>query len=81
MQLPDPSIILKWPAANLVNPETRGPAAIIVVSILLFVVTALLALRVYTRIWISKVFGLDDTLILLAYVSDSGRHFDGHEEY
>ncbi|KAF3770175.1 hypothetical protein M406DRAFT_232296, partial [Cryphonectria parasitica EP155] len=68
MQIPSASVISHWPAANYTNPVTRGPAAIIVVSVLLFLVTTLLAIRIYTRLRISKGFGLDDVLILVAYV-------------
>lgn len=73
MQIPDISVISTWPPPNYINPETRGPAAIIVVSILLFLVTVLLAVRVYTRVVISRGFGLDDILILLAFVRNSTR--------
>lgn len=79
MQLPPVSIIASWPPANLTNPETRGPGAIITVSLLLGLVTMLLSIRVYTRLWISKGFGLDDVLILLAYVGNrSYLHFSKH---
>lgn len=70
MQIPPASVLSSWPESNYINPETRGPAEIITVSVLLALVTILLGLRVYTRLWISKGFGLDDVLILLAYVRD-----------
>lgn len=43
--------------------------AIIVITVLLSLVTLLLIVRIYTRLRISKGFGLDDVFILLAYVS------------
>lgn len=71
MQIPPASVLNSWPPPNHVNPETRGPVAIITVSILLFFVTAILGVRVYTRVRISKGFGLDDVLILVAYVRNT----------
>jgi hypothetical protein len=60
-----------WPMPNYVNPETRGPAGKIVGSTLISLVTVIVALRIYTRHFISKSLGLDDILILLSYV----RHY------
>lgn len=70
MQLPSVEVIKSWPASNFVNPEKRGPVAIITVSVLLGIVTILLAVRIYTRLRISQGFGWDDVLIMLAYVGD-----------
>jgi hypothetical protein len=58
----------KWPAPNYVDPETRGPAFVIVIVIFTVLVTVTLSARLYTRLCISKVFGLDDILISCAYV-------------
>lgn len=71
MQIPPASVLSTWPAPNYVNPETRGPSAIITVSVLLGLVTLLLVARIYTRVYISRGFGLDDVLILLAYVCET----------
>jgi len=68
MKAPPLSVVLKWPTANYVNPDTRGPANVIVVAVLLAIVAVILGIRLYTRIKISKGFGLDDILILLAFV-------------
>ncbi|POS70804.1 integral membrane protein [Diaporthe helianthi] len=62
------SALQKWPTPNYANPERRGPAAAIVVSVLLGLVTLTLIIRIYTRVWISRGFGLDDVLIMLAYI-------------
>lgn len=62
------SALQNWPAPNYVNPERRGPAATIVVSVLLGLVTLILIVRIYTRVRISRGFGLDDVLIIFAYV-------------
>lgn len=60
--------ISQWPAPNRVNPETHSPAMIVIVVFLMVCVTILLGIRLYTRQVISKGSGLDDILILLAYV-------------
>jgi hypothetical protein len=62
------AVVLSWPAPNYVDPETRGPGKTILTVFLWTVVTAILALRLYTRRFISFGFGWDDILITLAYV-------------
>lgn len=62
------SALQNWPTPNYVNPERRGPAATIIVSVLLALVTLILVVRIYTRVRISRGFGLDDVLIIFAYV-------------
>ncbi|KAI0128949.1 integral membrane protein [Xylariales sp. AK1849] len=62
------SVLASWPKPNYVNPETRGPAAEIVGIILVSLVTIIIVLRLYTRQFISKGFGLDDILIFVSYV-------------
>jgi len=62
------SALQNWPTPNYVNPERRGPTATIVVSVLLGLVTFILIIRIYTRVRISRGFGLDDVLIIFAYV-------------
>lgn len=74
MQIPPPSVLSTFPAPNFVNPDTAGPAAFIIVSVLLFLVIVLLGIRIYTRLWISRGFGLDDILIMLAFVRAHSRH-------
>ncbi len=68
MRVPPLSVLATWPAPNYADPETQGPTNIIVVSVLLGIVTAILGVRVYTRLRISKSFGLDDILVVAAYV-------------
>jgi hypothetical protein len=57
-----------WPTPNYANPETRGPGVIYINSILYPLVVAVVGIRTYTRVFISRSFGLDDTFILLAMV-------------
>ncbi|KAK7970434.1 hypothetical protein PG996_001137 [Apiospora saccharicola] len=68
MIIPPLSVIASWPRPNYVNPESQGPAGVGVGSTLIVLVTITLLLRLYTRRWISKGFGLDDILIACAYV-------------
>ncbi|KAG8161875.1 hypothetical protein KVR01_008862 [Diaporthe batatas] len=62
------STLQNWPTPNYVNPERRGPAATIILSVLLGLVTLILIIRIYTRVRISRGFGLDDVLIMFAYI-------------
>ncbi|ETS80597.1 hypothetical protein PFICI_08126 [Pestalotiopsis fici W106-1] len=57
-----------WPEPNYINPETRGPAAKIVGCILISLASIVIFLRMWTRQFISKSFGLDDILIVFSYV-------------
>jgi hypothetical protein len=66
MLLPPAEVLASWPAPNYINPETRGPALIIISSILLAVATVSVSLRVLEKLTVFKSFGIDDILILLA---------------
>lgn len=68
MQIPPLDVLAAWPAPNYVNPETHGPANIIVFGILMGISAIFLTIRIYTRIAISRGFGIDDVLIILAFV-------------
>ncbi|KAK8088805.1 hypothetical protein PG997_003766 [Apiospora hydei] len=68
MIIPPPSVIASWPKPNYANPESQGPAGVGIGSTFVALVTIVLLLRLYTRRWISKGFGLDDILIVCAYV-------------
>ncbi|KAI2469292.1 hypothetical protein F4781DRAFT_230408 [Annulohypoxylon bovei var. microspora] len=67
MQLPPPSVAASWPTINHINPETRGHLGMIVGLLLVVLVTIILAIRLYSRKWLTRGFGLDDVFILLAY--------------
>jgi hypothetical protein len=64
-----PDVISSWPAPNTVDPERRGPALIIINSILLPLSLVVVGLRLYTRLRIARSAGLDDFFIALASVS------------
>lgn len=69
MQLPPASVLASWPAANYVNPtHVRGPELIIIAGIFFPLAVLMVILRVFTRIRISKAFGIDDVFLLAALV-------------
>jgi hypothetical protein len=68
MQLPPLAVIESWPLPNYIDPVTRGPAIIIMNLVLFPSVCLFIAIRVYTRLCISKSFGADDWLILASLV-------------
>ncbi|RPB01125.1 hypothetical protein L873DRAFT_1735260 [Choiromyces venosus 120613-1] len=69
---PPPSVIDGWPAANTVNPPHRGATLVVVESTLVVLVFVVVCLRVYSRVWIRKAFGLDDWIILPAALASIG---------
>ncbi|KAL1901365.1 hypothetical protein Sste5346_001770 [Sporothrix stenoceras] len=68
MQRP-PAQLLSWPSLHLAAADTatRGPAVLILLSILLSITTLLVGVRIYTRCRITHGFGSDDVLILMAF--------------
>ncbi|GME64378.1 hypothetical protein GTA08_BOTSDO12914 [Neofusicoccum parvum] len=66
------SVLFTWPAPNYVNPDTRGPALLVVNAVFITLCTITLFLRLYTRIFIKRWFGSDDVFIILAYISTVG---------
>ena len=65
---PPTSQLRQWPTPNYIDPEERGPELVVVNSVFLAFATIFIALRLYTRIFVKKWFGLDDILIALGYV-------------
>lgn len=68
MQIPPAAVIASWPTPNYTDPVVRGNAVIVMNLILYPIVLSILAIRIFTRISISKSFGADDYLIVLALV-------------
>jgi len=66
MRLPPLDVIAHWPKPNYEHPVTRDPSNIIFNSILLPIVSVLVGIRVFTRLRISRSFGIDDWLIVAA---------------
>lgn len=46
--------------SNFINPETRGPAVIILCSVFVGIMWPLLLLRLYSKAWVVRKFGWDD---------------------
>ncbi|KAJ8133286.1 hypothetical protein O1611_g350 [Lasiodiplodia mahajangana] len=68
MKIPPVEVVASWPRPNYRDPESRAPAGQIIGSILLALVTIIVAIRLYSRKRLTNGFGLDDTFICLAYV-------------
>ena len=65
---PPPEVIASWPTPNYVDPTTKGYGLVILCSVLGFFSIATVSLRLWTRASITKNFGADDWVILLAMV-------------
>ena len=65
-------VILSWPRPNYVDPVRRGPALLIVNSILLPIAGVVVMARLYTRLRVVRSAGLDDLFIGLALVPAIG---------
>jgi hypothetical protein len=63
-----PELVAEWPKPNYINPETRGPALYIINGLFFTLATFAIVIRLYARIFVRRWFGLDDFLILLAWV-------------
>ncbi|KAH8705852.1 hypothetical protein BGW36DRAFT_457224 [Talaromyces proteolyticus] len=60
-------IVASWPLPNYADPVTRGDGIVIASVVFGVVGTIATALRVYTRIWITRTMGADDILIIFAW--------------
>lgn len=68
MRSPPPEVMATWPTPNYDDPETRGPALLIVeLTIMPIAVLSLLA-RLYVRFFKVQKSGLDDWLMVAAMV-------------
>ena len=68
MQFKHPQVVATWPKPNLIDPVRRGPELYIVNSIFFSLTTLVLMIRLYTRIFVRRWVGLDDALIITAWV-------------
>lgn len=68
MRFIPPEVLLSWPVPNYDNPKTRGDALLIVNGIFISLATITVILRLYTRVFIKRWFGMDDFFIMLALV-------------
>jgi hypothetical protein len=67
MQLPPVEVMMTWPQGNYTHPsEVRGPAIFVLTLICIPLIVILVALRVYTRLRLTKNFGADNVAIVAA---------------
>lgn len=57
---PTKEVMESWPAPNFVDPVIRGPGFTVVNIMFAVLVFVVVALRYFTRLRITKSFGLDD---------------------
>ncbi|KAK4655199.1 hypothetical protein QC762_300290 [Podospora pseudocomata] len=72
MRLPPPEVRASWPPANYENPETRGPALLIIQLIMLPIALIVLLLRFYVRISIMGKVESDDWFMVAAALCGTG---------
>ena len=69
MQLPPAEVILSWPTPNYVDPkDVRGPQLTIITFVLFPIVLVTVALRMFTRVFITKGLGADDWFLVAAVI-------------
>lgn len=68
MRLPPFEVWSNWPAPNYTDPEVQGPSLIIVNAVFMTLVVLAVAGRFYSRLCIQKWFGVDDAMMVLAFV-------------
>ncbi|KAF8855902.1 hypothetical protein BDZ45DRAFT_715582 [Acephala macrosclerotiorum] len=62
--MPPINVLESWPTPNYIDPVMRGPANIIVVAIFFPLALLTVGIRIYTRIRLSRSFGVDDWFII-----------------
>jgi hypothetical protein len=74
---PPVEVVLSW-KSNYANPVKHGHGLIVMECVLLGLCYIIVALRVYTRAYQAKYFGIDDALIVLNLVSRVLTHLCAH---
>ncbi|KIW01400.1 uncharacterized protein PV09_07166 [Verruconis gallopava] len=67
-----PTDLSSYPPPNYINPQERGIELYIVNSTAFTITLVCASVRLYTRIWVRKYFGLDDMFLALALVGAVG---------
>jgi hypothetical protein len=62
------SALISFPPPNYTNPVVRDPALFIINGIFISIVITVVALRIYTRLFIKRWIGSDDIFIMIATV-------------
>lgn len=60
-----------WPAPNYIDPITKGDAIVVTSVVFAAAASVTVIIRLYTRFWITSIFGLDDVFIIIAAVCSS----------
>jgi hypothetical protein len=68
---PPMEVVLAWPQPNYANPVTHGKGVVVMEGALLALCYIIVALRVYTRAFQARNFGIDDALIVFNLVGTS----------
>lgn len=63
---PPVSVLLGWPNANYIDPETRGWGAPIILFVGLGITFLVYSARIWARLAVAKNLGLDDVLMSIA---------------
>lgn len=66
------SVYADWPNPNYSNPVTRGDALLIVNIVFIILVTLSVIVRLYSRVMVKCQSGMDDVMIILAYICTVG---------
>ncbi|KAK0736305.1 hypothetical protein B0T21DRAFT_440570 [Apiosordaria backusii] len=72
MRVPPPEVRASWPPANYENPETRGPALLIIQLIMLPIALIVLLLRFYVKLSIMGKIEADDWFMVAAALCGTG---------
>lgn len=78
MRFNNPKLVAEWPKPNFIDPEVRGPALYFINGAFFGIATLAISIRLHARIFVRKWFGLDDTLIVLAWVCVPQRFQETH---
>jgi hypothetical protein len=66
------SVYLHWPTPNYEDPTTRGDALLTINIVFIILVTLSLGIRLYSRLIVKHQSGIDDVMIVLAYIFTIG---------
>ena len=66
------SVYLHWPAPNYEDPTTRGDALLTINIVFIILVTLSIGIRLYSRMLVKHQSGIDDVMIVLAYIFTIG---------
>jgi hypothetical protein len=65
-------VLLSFPNPNYTDPVTHGASLVIVNCVFISLVTIFVALRLYTRLYLKRWFGIDDWCIILSWIFTVG---------